>query len=247
MSAESAPEGEADGSIDADGKEVSRPVCEHCGNDFYDDAGLRHHICTQHPEVCDHSCPSCDRVFLTKRAMRCHHSQSHGESLRGVVFECHVCGVTDTKEPHHYNEDSPNYCSHDCMSEHLSEKVVVQCEVCGETEERSPSAVKEENYCSQSCYYEDNTGENNPNYKWGKNREYGETWWRQRRKARKRDDLECQICGRGESEIGRKPDVHHIIPIRKFDDPDDANELDNLICLCPEHHLEWEGIPLRPT
>ena len=245
MSVESAPEGEADESTDADGKEVSRPVCEHCGNDFYDDAGLRHHICTQHPEVCDHSCPSCDRVFLTKRAMRCHHSQSHGESLRGVVFECHVCGVTDTKEPHHYNEEGPNYCSHDCMSKHLRKEKTIECENCRAKKTFSPPS-EAGRFCSESCAHEYMRGEQHPSYK-GRHNYYGDRWEQQRRKARERDGCVCQICGKSKEELGKLPSVHHVVPVRKFDDPNDAHYMENLITLCQKHHMKWEGIPLRPT
>ena len=42
--------------------------------------------------------------------------------------------------------------------------------------------------------------------------------------------------------------VHHIIPFRRFgvENHKEANKIPNLICLCREHHAEWEGIPLRP-
>jgi 5-methylcytosine-specific restriction endonuclease McrA len=57
-----------------------------------------------------------------------------------------------------------------------------------------------------------------------------------------RDDCECQVCGRGEAEIGREPDVHHIRPFRKFgrEDHEEANALDKLVTLCPEHHRQVE-------
>jgi len=41
--------------------------------------------------------------------------------------------------------------------------------------------------------------------------------------------------------------VHHIKPIREFDEPEEANVLSNLVTLCHEHHNIWEGTYLRPV
>lgn len=74
---------------------------------------------------------------------------------------------------------------------------------------------------------------------------YGESWNRMRREARKRDQMRCQACMRGENVIGRKPDVHHIKPTKKFDimdEHEEMNGLDNLISLCSRcHHSGVEG------
>jgi len=85
-------------------------------------------------------------------------------------------------------------------------------------------------------------GPENGNWKGGYEPYYGPDWRSQRRKALERDDCECQVCGRGEAEIGREPDVHHIRPFRKFGrvDHEEANALDNLVTLCPEHHRQVE-------
>jgi 5-methylcytosine-specific restriction endonuclease McrA len=74
-------------------------------------------------------------------------------------------------------------------------------------------------------------------------------WHALRRKALTRDDYECQRCGADESEIGRNPDVHHITPIREFDNYNDAQELDNLITLCPSCHkkVEHGTVPVPET
>jgi len=69
--------------------------------------------------------------------------------------------------------------------------------------------------------------------------DYGD-WKKVRRKILQRDEGVCQICGRGEDEIGRSPDIHHITPLREFDKSADANEPDNLIALCPKHHMMVE-------
>ena len=85
-------------------------------------------------------------------------------------------------------------------------------------------------------------GEDNPNWAGGYERYYGASWRRQRRETVARDGGECVICGK------EPVDVHHIRPFREFgvENHEEANALDNLVCLCRQHHSKWEGIPLRP-
>lgn len=42
-----------------------------------------------------------------------------------------------------------------------------------------------------------------------------------------------------------EPDVHHIKPVRDFDEPQEAHEMTNLITLCKRCHTsaEWGTIP----
>lgn len=70
---------------------------------------------------------------------------------------------------------------------------------------------------------------------------YGPTWEENRDQVRERDNYKCQACGKKESEMGRKLDVHHIKPFETFDDPAVANLPRNLISLCREHHSQLEG------
>lgn len=60
-------------------------------------------------------------------------------------------------------------------------------------------------------------------------------WLDTREKALERDKV-CQDCGRQ-----NKLHVHHITPVREFDDPVDSHELDNLVVLCRRCHPKWEG------
>ena len=85
-----------------------------------------------------------------------------------------------------------------------------------------------------------------PNWKGGYASDYGSNWKRMRDKTRERDGHTCQVCGHEWTEGEMKLDVHHITPIKKFDTPEKANTLDNLITLCRSCHKKWEGIPLRP-
>lgn len=79
---------------------------------------------------------------------------------------------------------------------------------------------------------------------------YGQNWHEQRQQALERDNYECRVCGLTEEQHQAAHEqslhVHHIKPLRTFDDPEDANTLDNLVALCKGCHNRWEGIPLRP-
>lgn len=65
-----------------------------------------------------------------------------------------------------------------------------------------------------------------------------------KKKAKARDKNTCQKCG--EKRAGNALHVHHIIPQACFDDPKEANQLKNLVCLCHHCHklIEWEMIRL---
>lgn len=93
-------------------------------------------------------------------------------------------------------------------------------------------------------------GEDNPAWKGGNSHNYSSKQWRkQREEALERDDYECQACGMTNdehlNEFGRELDVHHIEPLRTFNDPVDSHDLDNLITLCRPHHREYESLPAQ--
>jgi DEAD/DEAH box helicase domain-containing protein len=68
--------------------------------------------------------------------------------------------------------------------------------------------------------------------------DYGPGWPRLRERARARDGYRCQVCGAPEQ--GRPHDVHHKIPFRAFQTPEQANLLENLITLCTACHRRVE-------
>lgn len=86
-------------------------------------------------------------------------------------------------------------------------------------------------------------GSNNPRWKGGHKHWRGSNWRKQRDAARRRDAYTCQDCGRAEEELGRKLQVHHIVPFESFEAWEEANNLDNLISLCISCHVireqEW--------
>jgi hypothetical protein len=89
-------------------------------------------------------------------------------------------------------------------------------------------------------------GEMNGNWEGGYEPYYGENWREQRRYARKRDEYECQACGMTDAEhrskFGWGLEVHHLTPVREFDEPENANTMANLVTLCRTHHREYEQL-----
>ena len=68
-------------------------------------------------------------------------------------------------------------------------------------------------------------------------------WKDARRKALERDDWNCQECGR-ELEA-ENAEVHHLKPYTEYDNPKEANRLENLNSLCKECHQKVESEDLR--
>ena len=68
--------------------------------------------------------------------------------------------------------------------------------------------------------------------------DYGPNWPMRRDQVRARDGYRCQNCGAPEN--GRAHDVHHKTPFRAFASVEQANQLDNLITLCPNCHRRAE-------
>ena len=68
--------------------------------------------------------------------------------------------------------------------------------------------------------------------------QYGPNWNHMRNQARQRDQYTCQFCGMVEQ--GQAHHVHHKRPFRSFPSLIEANQLDNLITLCPTCHQRAE-------
>jgi DEAD/DEAH box helicase domain-containing protein len=68
--------------------------------------------------------------------------------------------------------------------------------------------------------------------------DYGPNWAAQRDRARERDSHRCQQCGTPEG--ARAHHVHHKIPFRAFASYQQANQLSNLVTLCPSCHRRAE-------
>lgn len=68
--------------------------------------------------------------------------------------------------------------------------------------------------------------------------QYGPNWPMQRKLALLRDSRTCQVCGLVESNTPFH--VHHKVPFRNFTTYSLANQLDNLVTLCPTCHHQAE-------
>jgi DEAD/DEAH box helicase domain-containing protein len=74
--------------------------------------------------------------------------------------------------------------------------------------------------------------------------DYGSSWPRQRQRALERDQHRCQICGA--LEINAPHHVHHKKPFRTFPSAEAANQLENLITVCPNcHHKVETAVRMR--
>lgn len=74
--------------------------------------------------------------------------------------------------------------------------------------------------------------------------DYGPDWKKARMSAIARDLNTCQNCGMKSESYDLH--VHHIVPFRTFSDQANANELANLISLCPScHKLVEQNIKIR--
>ncbi len=69
--------------------------------------------------------------------------------------------------------------------------------------------------------------------------DYGPSWTQIRLAVRQRDQFRCRNCGVQEGKQSHH--VHHKIPFRGFLDLNEANQMDNLITLCPTCHQIAEG------
>ena len=165
-----------------------------------------------------------------------------------VIATCAHCGEQFKTTVSQIRVGKGRYCSMACSVEGRKKtKTVVPCRQCGKELILSPWELKRRknsygNFCSHECYgkwrSENLSGENAPHWKGGGKNDYGQWYWkRQRELARERDDNTCQGCGKVVKD-GRALDVHHIVPYDNFDDPKDAHDLKNLVCLCRKCHMK---------
>jgi 5-methylcytosine-specific restriction endonuclease McrA len=147
----------------------------------------------------------------------------------------------------HFGEDA---------NAHREEESEVRCRACGRRF-RTPRWYAKRgvrlHFCSRECRvtWEDEQDHADAPYRLqlpGRPEYRGGNWEVQAGKARERDGYLCRVCGITEEEIGRQLDVHHWMPARTFGSPADANNLENLVSVCPTCHkrLEDEGRSALP-
>ncbi|MFB6269014.1 MAG: HNH endonuclease [Halobacterium sp.] len=242
--------------------------CPTCDKSLATEQGMRQHHTKVHGDpLPNRTCKDCGTEFYDPKAQRtyCEDCYSQAGEKNGnysdakARAECERCG--DTFE--YYPSDKDGVYCPDCVEAadgllpgepDAVEDVEVPCDYCGATLERHPSRVDSTSYgefCDLECYGEwlSENVVGSSHHQWeGGTIPYGASWWRVRRAAWERDDYECQRCGAGRAEIGRRPDVHHVEPVRSFDDPAEAHRLDNVVCLCRScHRLVEDGDAVAPS
>lgn len=190
-------------------------VCEWCGKEFKVDGSHKNN------KFCS---PECLHVFKTKDRENTY---------------CEICG-----KGMGYIGHPVRFCN-ECLSIHKSEsqinRIEVPCAYCGKIIFAIPSRVEKNKFlyynmdCMAHHYAKIYTGENSPNWKGGK-KHYTGGWFNARDKAKERDNYTCVRCGITEQEYGQELSVHHIKLYREFEDKVEANQLDNLVCLCEPCH-----------
>lgn len=218
----------------------------------------------------EHSCPTCGNEFETARGVRTHCARAHSTSpFSPVETQCECCDETFEYYP---SNKKGRYCA-TCVERNEWQtppslsgsdnprwnggKRTVSCDVCGESVERHPSNIGDTVVCSESCrrawLSTTMRGSNHPNWKGGDIGPYGPGWARTRQRALERDDYRCRLCNRSAADIGRNPDVHHIVPLRWFAESTehtraDAHTLENVISLCSACHRQADyGYVSRET
>lgn len=135
--------------------------------------------------------------------------------------------------------------------------VEVTCEWCGDTRLKIPAKMERDDhhFCSHDCHNkwmaENQVGPDHHQWKGGRP-DYGEGWTpKKRERVRERAGRRCEGCGMPEAELleqsNRKLHVHHKIPAKKIDDPEERNAVENLTALCIGCHRKAESMaPLYP-
>lgn len=194
-------------------------------------------------------CPTCGDNFKSERGMKTHHAQIHGESIAGEPVDCDNCGDTVRKKRWRIEEQETFFCDEYCQFEykrgenhHQYDREQVSCDNCEETIERPSCHLerREHNFCDYSCrdeFYRESgmfSGEDSPAWKGGRLEPYG-CGWRPLRNEIASGDGCCQSCGSEDKLV-----VHHIKPVRSFENEADAHYRENLATLCRSCHPTFE-------
>lgn len=245
------------------------PTCPTCGKELNTPQGMRQHHTKVHGErLPNRTCVDCDTDFYHAKAQRefCYNCNPNAGEHNGnwkdakETAECRLCG----EEFEYYPSDKKGVYCPECVAGsdeflgdaywevHDIERVERECEQCGVEMQvlqshidyqQSERGITTGRFCSRSCHSDWMShhwvGEEHHAWKGGAAK-YGRSWNSVRQQALERDGFSCQICGKHQDELDRQPDVHHIQPVREFDDYNQAHTVENLISLCRSCHPKVE-------
>lgn len=198
-------------------------------------------------------CNECGREFGTPQALGSHLGQSHNGN---PTVECNTCGESFTKVLSRVKKHDRHFCSDSCRVEWFKNnneqtvrgKVNYSCSICGTDVSRWPSQVQEFVCCSEECHGKLMgrlfSGEDNHNWKENFTPDYGNRWDEIREDVIERDSNKCRICGMDRTFVVVDLHVHHLKPLRSFNDIEKANKKSNLITLCNGCHATVENLNL---
>lgn len=201
-------------------------------------------------DIDNHFCSKeCESVYKSEEWI----GEDHPSWIDNTVERsCDECGDDITVNEYYLDKQENFFCSENCHTEHqLEYDRYGECTWCGDEFELQPrqrfgtSTPLCSTECSRRWMSEQRSGDGNPMWRGGKRRYYGPNWIQSRSKVIERDNEECQLCGTTRNDhydkYGRDLDVHHITPLREFeDDYESANRSENLVTLCRQCHVTVE-------
>lgn len=172
---------------------------------------------------------------------------SESAELDRAKLTCDHCNIPITKQRSHVNDE--NYCSDICRA--VSYGKARMCPKCN---------FKSNLVGRLMSHYKGEHGDDwwqtvavcEVHYDTCNQFNYGVGWNESKKKeVRERDGYVCQSCGvsqeRHKTKTGKSLHVHHIQPAKSFESDMKRNAVENLVSLCASCHVDWEGVPIRPT
>lgn len=235
--------------------------CPTCSRSVRTESGLRQHHSKVHGEsLPNRTCADCGVEFYDPKSQRkycdnCNPNAGKNNGNWSDSRETAVCRICETRFDYYPSNKQGVYCSR-CVEQAVGllpknparpARITTNCEQCGSIlriHEWRRARNSYRVFCSSACYgqwlSENIVGENHHQWKGG-SLDYGTGWWKARREALERDDYRCVRCEKTADELEQNPDVHHIKPVREFENPEEAHTLTNLVSLCRSCHCLVES------
>lgn len=169
------------------------------------------------------------------------------ETRKEKEYKCDCCGNSFREYPSQVTSEF-KFCSMDCQAEWQSEhrtgenaanwsggKETFECDNCGTEFDQWGSKLRwDKKLCSPECRIEASKKKDSPIY-------YGKDWPKiAERLVEKVGVCQAKGCEKTVCDNGDRLHVHHLKPVREFENPEDAHFKDNMVVLCAKHHQRIE-------